>query len=99
MAQKLIPKEILDTLPPLYATEKMSNPIAHVKLFTPDSNWSWFIMEYSPQEKLCFGLVQGQEEELGYFTLKELEEVRGVMGLPVERDLYFKPVKLSEIKK
>jgi hypothetical protein len=99
MAQKLIPKEILDTLPPLYATEKMSNPIVHVKLFTPDSNWSWFIMEYSPQEKLCFGLVQGQEEELGYFTLKELEEVRGVMGLPVERDLYFKPVKLSEIKK
>jgi len=99
MAQKLIPKEILDTLPPLYATEKMSNPIVHVKLFTPDSNWSWFIMEYSPQEKLCFGLVQGQEEELGYFTLKELEEVRGAMGLPVERDLYFKPVKLSEIKK
>ena len=29
--------------------------------------------------------------------LKELEEVRGPMGLPIERDLYFRPKTLEEI--
>jgi hypothetical protein len=44
-----------------------------------------------------FGLVQGQCKELGYVSLSELEEVRGPMGLPVERDLYWKPKTLAEI--
>jgi hypothetical protein len=44
-----------------------------------------------------FGLVDGHEKELGYFLLSELEEVRGPMGLPIERDLYFKPKTLEEI--
>jgi hypothetical protein len=39
---------------------------------------------------LFFGLVDGAEEELGYFSLQELEE-NGV-----ERDLYWKPKPLSE---
>ena len=46
-----------------------------------------------------FGLVKGFEEELGYFSLKELSEVRDDWGLGVERDLYFKPMKMSEIRK
>jgi len=27
--------------------------------------------------------------ELGYFTLNQLREIRGSMGLPIERDRYF----------
>jgi hypothetical protein len=42
-------------------------------------------------------LVDGFEKELGYFNLSELEEVTGPMGLPIERDLYFKPTPLEEI--
>jgi Protein of unknown function (DUF2958) len=45
--------------------------------------------------RLCFGLVDGHERELGYFSLDELEDVRGSMGLRVERDLYFTPCPLS----
>ena len=44
-----------------------------------------------------FGLVFGHEREYGYFLLSELEEVRGPLGLPIERDLYFKPKPLAEI--
>ena len=44
-----------------------------------------------------FGLVQGHFKELGYFSLKELEEVTGPMGLPIERDLYWQPKTLEEI--
>ena len=44
-----------------------------------------------------FGLVYGHEREFGYFLLSELEEVRGPMGLPIERDLHFKPKTLAEL--
>ena len=44
-----------------------------------------------------FGLVDGNYKELGYFWLSELESVRGPLGLPVERDLYWTPVPLSEL--
>jgi len=45
-----------------------------------------------------FGLVKGFEEELGYFSLKELSEVRDSWGLGVERDMYFNSVPLSEVR-
>lgn len=48
---------------------------------------------------LCFGAVQGFEFELGYISLNELEHARGPLGIPgVERDLYFKPIPLSQIR-
>ncbi len=47
---------------------------------------------------IFFGLVNGFDCELGYFSLKELESVRGPFGLAVERDLYFKPTSLSELQ-
>jgi hypothetical protein len=41
--------------------------------------------------------VSGLEIELGYFALSELEGVRGPMGLPIERDLYYDPQSLEEL--
>ncbi len=94
----LIPKEILDTLPNLYATEDIKDPLCQVKLFTPDANWTWFIIEFSHEDNtICYGYVQGLESELGYFSLEEIENVRGALHLPIERDLLFEPTKLSEI--
>jgi hypothetical protein len=46
-----------------------------------------------------FGYVEGDYRELGYFSLSELEKIRGPLGLKVERDLYWKPKPLSEVKK
>jgi hypothetical protein len=37
------------------------------------------------------------ELELGYFSLDELESVRGPFGLKIERDLYWKPKTLREV--
>lgn len=95
-AHCLIPEELAATLPSLYETQNESDPIAQIKLFTPDSSWSWFVLEYSPEEQLCFGLVIGHEREMGYFSLNELQALRGPLGLKVERDLYFQPQPVSE---
>jgi hypothetical protein len=47
---------------------------------------------------MFFGLVQGHEEELGYFSQQELESFRGKLGLGIERDLLFTPRPLRECR-
>jgi len=34
---------------------------------------------------------------LGYFSLNELQSIRGPLGRPIERDLYFTPGPISEV--
>lgn len=98
---ELITKEIADKIPKLYETENI-DPIVYVKLFTPDANWSWFVTEFSMDKGICFGLVISpfvKNGELGYFSLNELKSIKGKLGLPIERDLWFKPTKLSDVKR
>jgi len=95
---KLLTQEILLRLPQLYATENIptKDVVAQVKFFTPDSSWTWYATEFDVQDTF-FGLVDGLEKELGYFSLSELQSVRGPLGLPVERDLHWTPKTLGEI--
>ncbi|HOW73525.1 MAG TPA: DUF2958 domain-containing protein [Phycisphaerae bacterium] len=94
---KLITQEIRKLLPPLYGQEGLGGKaIAYLKWFTPDSSFSFYVTEYDGQD-LCFGLVDGHEKELGYFSLSELQKVKGPMGLPIERDLHWRPTPLNEI--
>lgn len=94
---KLLPNEIRDQLPPLYSQDgKGGRIIAYVRYFCPDSSWIWYGCEFDGKDTF-FGLVEGFEKELGYFSLTELESARGKMGLPIERDLYFKPTRLVDI--
>ena len=96
---QLLTEELRASLPPLYAQEGNRNPIVHAKFFTPDSNWTWFITEGGPEgdDFIFFGYVIGFEEEWGYSALSELESVRGPLGLPIERDLYFRTGPWSEV--
>ena len=96
---ELLDGESRAILPELYSNEHLGmDAIAPVKFFTPDGSWTWYASEYDGED-LFFGLVSGFEVELGYFSLTELEGVRGSLGLPVERDLYFKPTTLYELQK
>jgi len=56
-------------------------------------------MEYNREERIFFGLVIGNETELGYFSLDELERVKGPLGLQIERDRWFEPMTIGKIKK
>ena len=98
---KLFTKEILKKLPALYTQEAHENPkkemVFYVKLFTPDSNWTWFIAEYDPEKEIAWGYVMGLENEYGTIDIKELKEVRGPFGLPIERDISFDPIKEKEL--
>ena len=95
---KLLTKELRAKLPKIYETDDLGDAaLALVKFFTPDSNWTWYATEFDGNDTF-FGLVIGHEAELGYFSLSELQSVRWPAGLPIERDLYFKPTTLKALQ-
>jgi hypothetical protein len=94
----LLDAESRAKLPPLYSGEVLGlAALALVKFFTPDGGWTWYASEFDGQD-IFFGLVIGLEIELGYFSLSELASVRGALGLPIERDKFFTPTTLRELK-
>ena len=95
---ELLPDEIREELPLLYANEELGlQAQARVKFFTPDSNWTWYASEFDGEDTF-FGLVIGQEMELGYFSLRELQKARGPLGMPIERDIHFEPQPLEALQ-
>lgn len=97
--QELIPKELAAAVPPLYATEDEAEPIARVKLFSRFNGWTWLVTEYDPESGEAYGLVKGFEEEWGYFSIREMEEVNRSKGFNViERDFCFEPKPVSDAR-
>lgn len=50
------------------------------------------------EDVIFFGLVDGYELELGYFSLSELENIGGGLTLPIERDGHFTPTTLKKLQ-
>lgn len=92
----LLTKADRKALPPLYSNEKVADPLAVVKFFDPTGSWTWYATEFDGDDTF-FGLVDGHDKELGYFTLSELASVKGRFGLGIERDRHFKPTPLSTL--
>src|SRR5512140_3034422 len=88
-ATDLMPEWLRSQLPPLYSTERTPEPLVIVKYFTPDAGWTWLATEFDGEDTF-FGLVEGLERELGYFSLAELRVARGPLGLQIERDLHWR---------
>jgi hypothetical protein len=94
-AHDLMPPEIAKDIPPLNAMNEDVDPLVHVKWFTPDAKWTWYVIEYDPVDRIAYGFVIGVEREYGTFSLDEILNVRGAWGLRVERDLYFEKQRIS----
>ena len=96
----LIPHEIETTLPALYEQDGAKDPMVHLKFFNPTGGQSWYLTEYNAEENLAFGWVDLSNglPELGYFSISELENIELPYHQKIERDVYFKPSPLSQIK-
>jgi len=96
---QLMPQEVRRKIPDLYSQDEVEDPIVQVKFFSPYANMVWLVTEFDGKDTMFgwadLGMGMG---ELGYISLRELDNLhRG--GLPmVERDLYFKPKRLSQAK-
>lgn len=106
--QKLLTQELRKNLPKIYTQDGKGNEAKiYAKFFTPDSSLTWYVLEGEPVldeqgnevDFEFYGLVDGYEQELCYFTLSNLKSIRGKFGLPVERDLYFKNQIIGDIRR
>ena len=98
---KLLTKEIIAKLrkAPLYSTDGQNVVPVIVKFFCPDSSWTWYVVEGKELEGgdwEFFGLVEGHDTELGYFALRQIQHIRGALGLHVERDKWFSGMVLNK---
>jgi len=95
---QLLTKAIRKSLPALGAMDgrpACEVPI-RVKFFTPWANWTWYATEFDGEDTF-FGMVHGHENELGYFSLSELESIQGPAGLKIERDRHYSGKSLADV--
>lgn len=69
--------------PALYAADP-DDPLVCAVYYHRGLGWTWFLLEYDPETRHAFGLVDGFVEEMGYFDLAELEDC-GAEAVPFER--------------
>lgn len=72
------------------------DPVALVKLFDPNGRGSWYVAAYDPETQVASGAACITDFEHGDFSMQELGDYRGRFGLPLERDLHWRPRPLSE---
>jgi hypothetical protein len=69
------------------------------KFFDPMGSWRWFLMNMDKDGDYCWGIVDGYAVEMGSFSMRELQSIQLPLGLGIERDKFFEPVKASELWK
>ena len=95
---ELITKEIRERTPLIYGTENIEDKIVTAKFFNPCGIGTWYLIELAEDNNYSFGFVDMYEKKLGYFTIRELEDLKLPFGLSIERDIHFKPTLLKEIR-
>ncbi len=98
---KLLTKQLEQRFAQVGAQD-VENPLVIARFFNPAGGQTWYATEYNAQYQVFFGYVSlfnDYNNELGSFSLEELESIQGKFGLGIERDLYYQEQTLDEIKK
>lgn len=99
---KLLTKELEARFAAVGSQESVKDPVIIAKFFNPTGAGTWYATEYNPVDKTFFGFVSifgDWNDELGYFSLSELESFKGMFGLGIERDIHFGEKPLSSVIK
>ena len=97
---KLLTQELVDRFQQVGRQEDKSDPIIIAKFFNPTGAGTWYATEYNPSDKTFYGYVSifgDWNDEWGYFSLTELESLKGPFGLGIERDIYFTETPSSKV--
>lgn len=96
---ELLTKAIEARFKKIGSQEEVKDPVVIVKFFNPVGAGTWWATEYNPEEKIFFGYASifgDHNDEWGYFSLTELESIKGFGGLGIERDLYTPEQRISK---
>jgi hypothetical protein len=91
--------EALSTMPVLYATERegMEDWVVRMRFYHPVAQYSWYAVEYDPEDRVFFGWADCEFQEWGYFSLLEMAFLE-VSGVRIMWDVDFEPVRFGELK-
>lgn len=104
---QLFPDNIKKKIPPLYSKKSdVKDPMVWCRFFDPTWNWEFYVIsgkEDKFEEYRFFGWVKGDFDEFGEITLKWLKTAKDEVkdfrrDIPIERDIFFKPCRLSAVK-
>jgi hypothetical protein len=101
-AMKLMTKELERRFAQVGSQEEVKDPLVIAKFFNPTGAGTWYATEYDPKDKTFFGYVSifgDWNDEWGYFSLEELESIKGSFGLGIERDLFWIEAPMSTVIK
>tara|TARA_Y100000310_G_scaffold190819_1_gene190803 strand:- start:393 stop:698 length:306 start_codon:yes stop_codon:yes gene_type:complete len=96
---KLMTKEIKEKATEQFDKGSDMEQMVVAKFFDPMGSWRWFLMNMDKDGDYCWGIVDGYAVEMGSFSMRELQSIQLPLGLGIERDKFFEPVKASELWK
>jgi len=97
---KLLTQELFKRFEKAGRQEEITDPVVIAKFFNPVGAGTWYATEYNPNERMFFGYVSifgDWNDEWGSFSLLELEDSVGSIGLGIERDIYFDEQPISKV--
>ncbi len=75
-----------------------SNPIIPTRFCAEWVNHCWYPISYNEQKECFFGIVQGLEIKLDYFSHIDLSIIRGPYGVRITRDDDWKETDLNHLR-
>ena len=96
---KLLTKEVIKKATKQYTKgSDMDEQMVVAKFFDPMGSWTWYLMNMQDETgNYAWGIVKGHEIEAGSFSVSELQQIKRPFGLGIERDMYFEPMKASDV--
>ena len=98
---KLMTKTLEAKIPEMGQFENDENPTIIAHYFNPIGQGDWYVIEGEKDETnnwMFYGLVDLHFREYGYFSLKELENIKLPYGMGIERELYWNPITIKELE-
>ena len=94
---KLLTKAIINKATRQYPKGTNMEQMVVAKFFNPMGKGTWYLMNMHDDNDYCWGICHIYEWEIGSFSINELKSVSLPFGSKIERDMYFKPVKASDL--
>lgn len=95
---ELLPPDIRAQIPPVRWEDENLDLVACVKFYIPGVNWAWYVTGVDDGD-VCYGLVRGTHEEVGYFNLSMVKQTAEKLGRKVKRDTNFKPMSILQLRR
>ena len=94
---ELITEDMKGQIPRLEMAPDSLDPMVGVLFHMPMLDWAWYVLEFDGKDEV-FALEERERAKWGFFSLEELQKLRGPFGVRVQRAQQYRPMRLSEAR-